>query len=448
MKPKTKLQVRVLGLSNALPVITEEQKAWAYKHMFDKVAYRTKTKTGCLECGHVWATEPKGKTCVCPNCDLKLTVQDTKKKKLFQSSRCVSILTIAEDFQVVRFYEAWSQHRVGEAARYGGWEICQQFINPETEKMTTVARYCAGFNGGMTGDMEIRPTTDQYGNEKFNYFSENMYPVMQVQPLYARNGLVKPVDNVQPYNLCKKLTADSRCETLLKANQLGLLAIATSGNKQGKISTHWNSLKICIRNNYKIKDANSYLDYLDLLAYFSKDLRSAHYVCPANFHREHNRYVKKKKKVYEQQLRDRNARQAEAARLKEIENAAQLITDTERYVIDKAPYFGLEFKSGDITISVLESVEAFKQEGAELAHCVYTNKYYKHVDSLCFSARVGGSRMETIEISLQTFKIEQARGKHNHASKYNKEIRELITKNMRHVKKRHAEARNVKSIAA
>lgn len=449
MKPSNKLQVRVFALSQTMPRISEEHKQWAFKNMFDKIAYRTKTKTGCLECGHVWATEQKGKVCVCPKCCMKLTIKDTLKKKLFQSSRCMSILTVSDEFQVVRFYEAWAQHRVGEAARYAGWEICQQFINPETDKMTIVGRYCAGFNGGMSGDMEIRKTTDQWGNEKFNYFSENMYPVMTVQPLYARNGLSKPVDNVHPYSLLRKITADNRCETLLKANQLGLLALATSGNKSHKISTYWKSLKICIRNNYKVKDASSYLDYLDLLAYFEKDLHNAHYVCPANFNKAHHRYVAKKKKVDDQNQRDRNVRAAERARLKEIEDVAKLITDTENYVLDKAPYIGLEITQGDMIISVLRDVAEFKACGEVLGtNCIYTSKYYNREEALCFVTRVSGVITEVTEVSLNNFKIQQSRGHNNHATKFNKEIIELINKNMRHVKKRYAQSRNTKNIAA
>lgn len=449
MQPKTKLQKRVFALSEALPEISQEQKAWAFKNMFDKVAYRTKTKTSCLECGHVWPGVQKVKTCNCPKCGIKLKVEDTKKQKLFQSARCMSIVTVSEEFQVVRFYEAWAQKRSGEEARYNGWEICQQFINPETCKMTAVARYAAGFNGGLSGNMEIRVTEDQWGNQKHNYFSERMYPVIQAQPLFARNGFTKPVPEVNPYSFLRKLIASSRCETLLKANQIELLSCAVNSSYENKVQKHWNSIKICLRNNYIVKDGVSYLDYLDLLAYFEKDLHNAHYVCPANFHREHNKYVKKKQKVEDQQRRDRNAREAERARLRQIDDAAQLLAGTTQYLIDKAPYIGLEFNDHDLTISVLKNVDEFKECGSVLgSNCIYSSKYYDRERSLCLVTRVDGVITEVIEVTLDNFKIQQARGYNNHASKFNTDIVELVKKNMRHIKQRHHQSRTLKSIAA
>ena len=57
---------------------------------------------------------------------------------------------------------------------------------------------------------------------------------------------------------------------------------------------------------------------------------------------------------------------------------------------------------GEICIKVLDSVEAIRQEGEAMHHCVFTNEYYLKADSLILSATIDGKRIETIEVSLKT----------------------------------------------
>ena len=61
--------------------------------------------------------------------------------------------------------------------------------------------------------------------------------------------------------------------------------------------------------------------------------------------------------------------------------------------------FGVEFSDGEICIKVLDSVEAIRQEGEAMHHCVFTNEYYLKADSLILSATIDGKRIETIEVS-------------------------------------------------
>lgn len=57
------------------------------------------------------------------------------------------------------------------------------------------------------------------------------------------------------------------------------------------------SFNICNRNHYIIKDASLWEDYMSLLAYFGKDLRNAHYVCPKNLKVAHDRLLARKMPV-------------------------------------------------------------------------------------------------------------------------------------------------------
>ena len=54
MKPRTKLEIRVTGLSSKLSAVTEVQKEWAKEHIFTHEAYRCKDELWCSECGGTW----------------------------------------------------------------------------------------------------------------------------------------------------------------------------------------------------------------------------------------------------------------------------------------------------------------------------------------------------------------------------------------------------------
>ena len=72
------------------------------------------------------------------------------------------------------------------------------------------------------------------------------------------------------------IPVNPKLETLLKAKRYDLLSHWYS--LRYKVSSYWPSIKICLRNKYKIKDASMWFDYLDLLARYHKDLHNA-YLC-------------------------------------------------------------------------------------------------------------------------------------------------------------------------
>jgi hypothetical protein len=107
----------------------------------------------------------------------------------------------------------------------------------------------------------------------------------------------------------------------------------------------------------------------------------------------------------------------------------------KEYVERNKKFFALEIKDKNISISVLKSVEEFKEEGDELNHCVYTNEYYLKEKSLILSAKVDGKRTETIELILPTLKIEQSRGLNNNPTEHHQKIIQLVTRNLTKIKK-------------
>ena len=91
------------------------------------------------------------------------------------------------------------------------------------------------------------------------------------------------------------------------------------------------------------------------------------------------------------------------------------------FVEAKGRFFGVEFSDGEICIKVLDSVEAIRQEGEAMHHCVFTNEYYLKADSLILSATIDGKRIETIEVSLKRMEVVQSRGVCNKNTPYRRD---------------------------
>ena len=112
------------------------------------------------------------------------------------------------------------------------------------------------------------------------------------------------------------------------------------------------------------------------------------------------------------------------------------ILQEKHYQEAKAKFFGLVFDEGDIRIRVLESVQEFVEEGEVLHHCVFSNEYFNDDNSLIFSAMVDGVKTETIEVSLETMKVVQCRGRYNKNSEFHDEILKVMNKNIPLIAKR------------
>ncbi len=65
-----------------------------------------------------------------------------------------------------------------------------------------------------------------------------------------------------------------------------------------------------------------------------------------------------------------------------------------------------------------------------LHHCLFANNYHLKPNTLVLSARIDDTPIETIEISLEKFKVLQSRGKYNSETEYHKRILKLVNKNM------------------
>ena len=105
------------------------------------------------------------------------------------------------------------------------------------------------------------------------------------------------------------------------------------------------------------------------------------------------------------------------------------MADEKRFRELKSKFFGIRFTDGTIQVHVLESVQEYIDEGAELHHCLFSNEYYLKENSLILSATIEGKRIETIEVSLDTLQVIQSRGVCNQNTPYHEQIVNLVNAN-------------------
>jgi hypothetical protein len=425
MKPKNKFQKQVFEASIKLPPVTEVQKTWAYQHCFEHIGRRTKKGIiTCLECGVAWESKQilmEGICgCTCPDCKRDLIIRDTLKS-VFRDYRYFCIVTVCEGFQVLRFFYIKACFKAGQKGHYEMNEAVQRWIAPDG-KHATIARARSmtySFDAwSFSSFLEIRPEKNVH-----NINPDRIYPRQKLIPELKRSGYGGECHGITPFDLFYTLLTDSRAETLLKKGETKLLKYFTDRGLQ-LINNYWASVKICMRNGYRMDDASIWRDYIDLLRFFGKDLHNAKYACPADLKKEHDRYMRKKGEWQKRQ-------DAEIAKKKALEDAS-------RFIEMKSLFFGVTFTDGLIQVKVLESVEEVVREGEAMRHCVYTNSYHLKPDSLILSAFIGDRRIETVELSLSQLKVLQSRGVCNSNTEYHDRIIKLVIENIHLIQKRLA----------
>lgn len=239
-------------------------------------------------------------------------------------------------------------------------------------------------------------------------------------PRTAPKRLRQTTPRCNPFDLIHLLLSENKAETLLKAGQTALVRFFARTSRN--IADYWPAIRIAIRNGYAIGKPTEWCDYIDLLRFFGKDLHNAHFVCPADLPAAHDLYMAKKRRHMQMERRQEERRKA-------LEQEAS-------FVEAKGRFFGVEFSDGEICIKVLDSVEAIRQEGEAMHHCVFTNEYYLKADSLILSATIDGKRIETIEVSLKRMEVVQSRGVCNKNTPYHGQILKLMKGNMSLIRKR------------
>lgn len=421
MKPRTKLEKLVAELSSKLPAVSEAQIRWGKKHCFPHNAYKCKDEMWCSDCGRLWVdiTAQKEGYILCPYCGEKLEVKVSRKKKdNFESY--LTIVTTSGNFQVLRHFLIGKYARKERDTHYFIDEVCQQWMTADRKETVIAKAMDMGCRGWLHGtDMSIKKDGNIYCSHSYD-IDGYVYPKVKLLPILRRNGLRTSFHGITPAVLIRALLGESKyAEMLLKTRQYGMLQFYMY---RGGLYHPW-VVNICNRNGYVIKDGSLYDDYLHLLDYFHLDTHNAYYVCPKNLKKAHDELLERKRK---KEAKER----AEADRKERIARMERIKADITAFIRHIHPFLGMEIKDEDIVIRPLESVTQFYQEGKSMHHCVYQNEYYKRKDCLILTAQKDGKRLETVEVSLKTFKIIQSRAAWNKTSDYHDKIIELVNRNM------------------
>lgn len=418
MKPKTKLQKKIVEYSHKLPKISDFQKKWAYKNCFKHIGRRTKDGvTACLECGKSWYNKTDDKYSVCPHCSTKLQTEDTRKR-VFKQTEYICIITTYKGFQVLRFYYVDAYYKVGKPAYYFISEVVQRWIAPNGKYATlALLRPISWLHDTwqFSSSLELRPEKPLY-----DIVPTLVYSRQSLSSAVKQRGFKGELHDLTPFEMLHSILSENRAETLLKSGQMALLRHFVR-SRIHDINYYWTSICICNRNEYIVDDSSTWCDYIDQLRFFGKDLHNAKYVCPENLRTEHDRYMKKRREHNRQVKVEQQRRIA-------IENESQF-----RKL--KSKFFGISFTDGTIQVRVLESVYEFFEESDKLHHCLSSGAYFLKPNSLILSATVNGERVETVEISLETMKVMQSRGAWNGTTEYHDQIIKLVNKNIKQIRR-------------
>ena len=426
MTPKTKRQIEVAKLSAKLPKLNEKQISWLKKKTLPHVAYLCKNEVWCSDCAHVFAYDGKEKT-ICEKCGQKLTVEKSRKKFVNHKTMYATLYTTRKNYQIARYFLIDNATRKGVSTWTNIYEVVQIWINKNDAKKTIVARALKCMprfidDWNLYSPMEVRLDRVSYYGSRYHIWSKFTLPNARFLPILKRNGLTMGIDDiVNPIKLIPALLSPTNdYEWLLKTKQYAILKYLVDRDTYQTPYKH--AINVCNRNHYIIEDASMYFDYLQLLTFFEKDTHNAHYVCPEDLKKEHDKLVRKKRIIDEK---------------REEEERIRIALENEKlYQEMKSKYFGICLRNKKFIITVLKSVDEFIQEGKAMHHCVFTNKYFLRENSLILSAKDhDGNRLETIEVDLKTFMIIQSRGKFNSNSEFHDDIVKLVRRKMNVIRK-------------
>ncbi len=426
MKPRNSYQQRIVELSSKLPGLTTPQYEWGQQHCFQDAIFRSgRNKGWCTHCGSVIRVSD-GQSAKCPVCGKTLKVTDSKKR-VYQNKGYLTVLVRVKEFQVCRHFHIEKSVRRGETPQYDVFECVQNWINARGKETILALRtlpYMMYFdvwdeNSEMT--IKRRESNVCYSGSKYD-ISGWIYPKMSLLPELKRNGFDRRhLDECPVVNqFISLLLSDREAEMLVKQGQYALLRYKWKKDIK-EFGLPWKSIKVATRHGYTITDASMWIDHIELLRYFGRDIHNPHFICPDDLGTDHAKLVARKQKHDEQ----------EKIR-KDIESATKW---EEQYRREKAPFLGICFGNENIVIAVVQSVAEMAEEGARMHHCVFANGYYKRTDSLILSARdKNGNRIETIELSLKTFEVIQSRGVNNLNTSFHDEILSLVRANINQFK--------------
>ena len=425
MTPHTKAQKEVVQLATQLHDLTKAERVWALKNVPYFIGHASRGTVTCMHCGHTF--DYKGKeTQRCPHCKRTLHITETRKESA-RDVECFVLIDAIDRWQVMRYFHVVTEClKSGKQGKTRISEIMQRWIGSKGEYVILAkTRNICFYNISWAYDSEMQPRQipDKY---YYNGIDREGYCASYVRKWHdslQHVPFVREQIKLDVFTYIRAMMSSPYAETLFKMGKLKLFSVCAERNlfRNNEIVA---AMRIALRNKYDIeKDVTLWMDYVETLFKLKKDLHSPAYVCPKDLHAAHDLYLQRWRRI-----EDEKQRKLDAKRM--LEKVMRAKKQNEAYIKRMQPFFGLLLKEGNLQIHVLKDVEEFATEASVMGHCVFQNEYYNRPSSLIMSAQVNGKRTETVEVSLQSFTIQQSRGHKNLPTKFHKQIVSLVNRNM------------------
>ena len=405
---------------------------WVEEKVVPSRAFVSEGKAWCSRCGQPFSTDKKRGRVTCPHCKTRLEVAREKCSKKAEAL-FVQELTAWGELQVVRTYiaDAWYKKKKGLCVRIWhayDWLVFENGNSYCFSRRTTIYPQFRRIPFSVW-DVEGRaPMTYKESAESSTWNRgwriSGHYPGRKVQPWLKRYGVGGRFMDFDLYDLIVGLVRGKpHLETVWKMRSEEL---CTACLYDGRFQMIWPQVKIALRHGFKMKDWMMWRDHVRMLEDEGFDIFSPKYIAPENLKAAHKELcaLRERRLNREEEERRRQREEEESAEREALTDPASLQNAEYKERVGKV--LAVVVRLGDIEIRPLQDIKDFYEEGRELHHCVYANKYYEEKESLILGARVGGVRTETIELNLRTMEIEQCRGKYNQDSERHREIYSLM----------------------
>lgn len=446
MRPGNKREVAVLAMADSLPALTAEHRNFMKRGFGRYAMYRMNGRVKCCVCGLEYQTLPETAKYwkeslysamelmdeeFCPDCGAELQPHYNRRRFEQSETLTMQIMTEYKGYQVFRIIEMVRYVRPLMPTLYDFNELYQVWLDDKGREVIVTRPYTRTpyiirfrYDEPWTIGRHNQSTTGAYYMEDmFDCATRMLYPKIKASAALIRNGWDNMLNSIytvtdERYPVVFGMLTDARMEHFAKAGQYDLLRWYST--RPAKLSDFWPSLRVALRHKYIIKDIDLWEDMVRFLREMGKDVLSPHYICPDNLNAAHDYWFGK-------------VRAKEAA-----EKRREIAKNDKMYYSRHAQFDGLEF-TGALHVIPLLTATALHDEGEAMHHCVAT--YVDRHNSLILSARdEQGKRVETIEVNLKKYTIEQAHGYCNAPSLRHQEVIDAVNAMLPDIRRRNLAA--------
>ena len=420
MKPHTSIEKEVDKMIPWVQPLTNEQVENLSEKAFasDFLTYAQKDKMTCMHCGETFSVY--GDDMKCPHCGHTIKIEKSRKYTQHLAAYVCLSQQFNDDWQVFRYFQFHTRCRRGQKPRYDYFECWQKWLSSSGEYVLAALPRQMGWiydNWKRSSEITIKRSYRNYCGNDYSSWPGYYTEVESVIPNIRRNGFEGDSFDIPEWELFSGILNTPMIETLFKAGKYSMVKALIGTKITDNIMA---AVKIMLRNHYVVTDARLWLDYIDIISKLNLDVHNAHYVCPDNLlmaHDEMHKRLERKVEVDKIELRREEA-----------------LRQDEAYIKSHERFFDLDITNGILHVRPLKSVLEFLEEGTHMHHCVYDCGYYKKLNHLILSAKINSKRIETVDVNLNTYEIEQSYGVQNKLTPFHDAIIGLVNEHMGEIK--------------